>query len=359
LSHQNLFVAAYVFAGVALLLAIWAVYGYFSQTFGHTGEHYELLDKFDRFVIVNNPVSTDSFRLKERLRELTQLKPGSEIIVFDTVPGGRAANAELFVRLGDKLGPTTLVCIAGGDGTTNMVIDALMRHPSLSDGARKSPIFPLWCGNANDLAYILSGPPTRHPIHKVFRRGGVIRVRPLECTFTTGGKQTSYLAACYASFGASAFATMEMERTLRKKSPIRRFVVSRFGQEVIAAAWALMRAPTFAVSENGQRRVIFERTHFNGSRFAKIIGLPLRLTDERFHRATIEHKHLVSLVLRVLGLVGDRDLAKKTITRDEFTVHDDVWAQFDGEAVHIPADTAVEVRVSKHQFYAISTRLNR
>src|SRR5262249_10360643 len=154
-----------------------------------------------------------------------------------------------------------------------------------------------------------------------------------QCTLRLpDGTLQVFTAACYASFGASAFATKELESTVRSKSPIRRFGLSRLGQEFIAVSWALARAPTFKVSEQGKTRTIYERTHLNGSRFAKVIGLPLRLTEGRFHRATIEHKLLPELLLHLASLVGDRNLAKKTITSDEFTVEDPVWAQFDGEA---------------------------
>ena len=355
-------VLAVAYAGtvVSFMTGVLATLDYVHIVFGRDAEKYALLERFTRYIIVHNPVSADVYKLRDRLNELHEISPESEIIIFDTVRGGANANAPLFQQLASKLDEHTLVCIAGGDGTANMAIDILLRDPELPDNARKAPLLPLWCGNANDLAYMLSGWPTQQPIRKVMRHGGIVAVRPMECTLAyLNGKTESHLAACYASFGASAFATKEMEQTLRTESPIRRFGLSRLGQEFFSAAWALMRAPTFTVSEHGQTRVIFERTHLNGSRFAKVIGVPLRLTDERFHRATIEHKHLLTFILHIVGLIGDRDLAKKTITRDTFTVHDDVWAQFDGEAVRIPAGTEVRIRMAKQRFYAVSTRLNR
>lgn len=358
--HMIAAAGGYGVAIAALLIGIAATYGYIGVIFSRHAEKYLLLDRFTRYIIITNPASIDAYKATDRIQEIRELAPDSELIMFDTIPGGSRMNAPRIRQLADKLGEQTLVCIAGGDGTANMIIDILMRDPLLPDSARLSPILPLWCGNANDLAYILSGWPTAHPIHKVMRHAGLIAVKPMLCTLHyVSGETTTRIATCYASFGASAFATKEMEHTLRAHSPIRRFGLSRLGQEFFAASWALLRAPTFAVSENGQTHIIFERTHLNGSRFAKVIGVPLRLTDERFHRATIARKHPVTFLLHILGLVGDRDLAKKTITCDAFTVHDDVWAQFDGEAVRIPSGTEIEVTIARQSFYALSTRLNR
>ncbi len=353
------FVAAYTVSAVSLLLGAIAAAGYVRIAFGLRTEKFTALGEFDRYIIMRNPDSTEAFRVASRIQELRKLAPEADITVFDTVGGGVDANMPQFLSLATRLGPRTLLCIGGGDGTANLAITCLVHGSGLPDAARLTPILPLWCGNANDLAYILNGRPTTKPVGKVMGRGRVVHIRPLLCTLKSGHASSTHLAASYASFGASAFATQEMERTLRTKSPIRRFVVSRFGQEVIAALWALMRSPTFRVEENGKTRVIFERTHLNGSRFAKVIGLPLRLTDERFHRMTIEHKHLLSFALHVLGLVGDRQLSKKTIIKDSFIVRDDVWAQFDGEPVRIPAGTTVTISIAKQPFYALSTRLAR
>jgi len=56
-------------------------------------------------------------------------------------------------------------------------------------------------------------------------------------------------------------------------------------------------------------------------------------------------------------LMTDRQVAKRAITHDKFTVHDTVWAQFDGEAVRLASGTEVNIAVSKRPFYALSLRL--
>jgi hypothetical protein len=95
----------------------------------------------------------------------------------------------------------------------------------------------------------------------------------------------------------------------------------------------------------------------NGSRFAKVIGLPLRLTDEKFHRNTVERKNIIMLLLNVIGLLVDREVSKRAITQDTFTIHDTVWAQFDGEPTRLASGTKAIIEVSKQPFYALSLRL--
>ncbi len=352
---------AYAVIVASLILGMQATIGYARRALHFETGKFDALDLFDHYIVIQNPASTDARKTSERVRELQRLRADSGLTILNTLPGGRAANDHLLEQCRDQLGSRTLLCIAAGDGTVNLMLNSLLHNPKLSAKARATPIVPLWCGNANDLAYMLNGRPSRHPVKKILRRGHIVSIRPLSCKLKLAdGTIKTFTAACYASFGASAFATQEMEQSLRSKSPIRRFGLSRLGQEFIATMWALMRAPTFKVSEHdGQTHVIFERTHLNGSRFAKVIGLPLRLTDSKFHRATIVHRHLPLVLLHIIGLVSDRNLSKKTITRDAFTVHDPVWAQFDGEAVRIPAGTHIEITVSKQSFSALTVRTSR
>lgn len=315
--------------------------------------------KFERLIVLRNPVSTDAHRAARRIRDLQQQQPDAELIILDTRRRGREANAALLRQHSNKLGEHSLLCIAGGDGTINMVLDILLREPSLSEAARRTPILPLWGGNANDLAFMLNGPPTRGTFKALFAKGKVVAVHPLLCTLERKGIVKTHLAACYASFGASGFAMQELERTIRSRSPMRQPAVTRFGQELVEVSRLLLRAPTFTVSESNKDKVIFERVFLNGSRFAKIAAVPLKLTDQRFHRTTAEHKSIFTLLFRIAELVRDRAGRRMAATYDHFTIRDRVWAQFDGEVLSIPANTEVTITVAEVPFYALTTRFSK
>ena len=315
------------------------------------------MNHFDRYIILRNPISTDAHKALERIQELQALHKDSEIAVVETLPGGREANVQVIKGLAEKLGRRTLLCIAAGDGTVSLIVDILLREPSLSAEVRQTPILPLWCGNANDLAHMLNGRSSRISLKRLLDQGRIVAVRPLKCTLINGDGERSHLAICYASFGASAYAAQELERVMRKKSPMRQAAVTRIGQELVAVSRALLRAPTFGVDDSGKVKKIFERIFLNGSRFAKVTGIPLRLTDERFHRTTVERKSFSAIIFHIAELIHTGSRVKAAGTHDRFTIHDAVWAQFDGEAVYIKERTDVEVVVLKQPFYALSIRL--
>jgi diacylglycerol kinase family enzyme len=312
---------------------------------------------FDRFIIVCNPISTDAHKAARRIQDLRHLFPEAEHIVINTVKGGRSANSRYLAKYADKFGPRTLLGVAGGDGTMNMILHILLTDSRLGDGAHETVILPLWGGNANDLAFMLNGPPPRS-LKPLFSKGRVVAIRPLACRLHRPRHTEMHFAACYASFGASGFAMQELERSIRQRSPMRQPALTRFGQELVEVSRLLMRAPTFTVTEADHTKVIFERIFLKGSRFAKIAAAPLRLTEPKFHRATAERKSLFTLLFRIAGIIRDRAGRRFGATYDSFTVHDDIWAQFDGETVRVPAGTHVEMRVGETPFYALSTKLS-
>lgn len=312
---------------------------------------------FDRFTIIQNPASTTAQVANQSIQELRQLYPACDIIVLKTKPGGPAANSNLFEPCATKLGKRTLMIIAGGDGTVNVVLRLLLHDASLLAAARATPILPLWCGNANDLAHMLNGRPRRVGLKPLLDKGNVVAIRPIQCRLRLPDRhEEMHLAASYASFGATAFAAQELERTVRHSPTVRQPAI-RFGQEFVMATWSLLKAPTFTISEFGQTKPIFERIFFNGSRFAKIFGTPLRITEERFHTATIEHKNLGAILFHIAGVARGNDATRIVATHDTFLIHDSIWAQFDGEIQRIPDGTNVELTMAKRPFYALSTRL--
>lgn len=353
-----LIIPGYVLALAALVLGIDASYGYLQVARGKVTAVATTEAAFQKIVIIRNPVSSEAHRSRERIKLLRELLPECDVTVIQTSNEGKAANRTLLAENRDLLGPHTLLCIAAGDGTVNLIISALLHDRVFTPDMRRTPILPLWCGNANDLAYMLNGHWSRRRLRSIIRRGEVVPIKPLICTVQDlHSNSEEHTAASYASFGATAYATQELERVIPRGSPTRRFGASRFGQEIFATLRAMAQSPTFTVTEHDRTRIVYERTYLNGSRFAKIFGIPLRLTDEKFHRNTIERKRPLTLILNILGLLNSREISKRAITHDHFTLHDTVWAQFDGEAVKLMNGTEVDISISKQPFYALSLRL--
>lgn len=353
---------AYIIVGGAVVIGLQATFTYYRVALGKQAPAQLATNPyhppFTRYIVVRNPKSTDASKVQRRIHELHSMSPESELLYIETRAGGIEPNATLFEAYRDKLGPTTLICVGGGDGTINMVVHLLLHDQQFDDEARKTPILPLWGGNANDLAYMLNGRPSRTTLRRLLEAGAVVPIKPLRCTCKMpDGTTRTYTATSYASFGATAYVTQELEKVIRRRSPLRASPATRLGQETVAVARALFEAPTFSIRESDTTKVIFERIFLNGSRFAKVFGIPLRLTEEQFHRLTVERKHFGILVLHMIGISRKRNRNRVSGIHDAFTILDPTWAQFDGEAVNIAANTHVEVSLSSQPFYALSTRL--
>ena len=310
---------------------------------------------FERFIVIRNPVSTHQERAERRIAELRALVPDAEVIVVETVPGGRRANRKVLQKYSDKFGPGTLLCIAAGDGTVNVVVEALLNMPGLSEQARRTPVLPLWCGNGNDLAGMLNG-SARTSLRTVLAGGKVVAIRPLRITLTPpDGPANVRLAACYASFGASAFTAQALSSRIRARRALDAVPGARFLRELVTVSLVLMRAPLFGVGDAAGPRSVFEVVFLNGSRFAKVTGVPLKITDEAFHHTMVERKRALAVLREVARLTSRKHVGALRHTQAQFSVQEEAWAQFDGETLRLAPQTEVDIALAAQPFYAVTT----
>jgi diacylglycerol kinase family enzyme len=318
----------------------------------------DLTTAFSKVVVLRNPVSTSARQGLRRIAELRRLFGDDRVVVIDTVAGGAMANRRLLRKHAKLLGPHTLLCIVAGDGTVGMVVETLVQDDKLPDIARNTPILPLWGGNANDLAHMLNGSASLARLRHILARGEVVAIHPLACRLQPrGGKPKVRIAACYASFGATAFAAAKLSEPRSRTHPIHRIPGARFLREFIIGFSAVMEAPVFRVKEEEKVKIVYERTFTTGSRFAKVERLPVKLTDETFFLSTLEDKRWVSALPRIFQATQKRLASRFTHDHADFTIEEKTLAQFDGEPAEIPAGTKVSVTMWEQPFYAVSTLL--
>lgn len=317
------------------------------------------LYSFEKFIIIYNPASTNSRRSRKRITELKELFPSKEVIVNETSPEGYDANRKLIIKLARKFDKKTLVCIAAGDGTVSAVLDVLLTSKSVPLQAKKVPILPLWGGNANDLAYMINGRPNRLSLKKIFEEGSVVPIYPLNVKLKIDNKSQEKIAACYVSFGASAYATQQAELPKNKKKKIHIVPGIRMATEMLVVARSLLKAKTVTVQVNGKHQSIYERIFVNGSRIAKVDRLPIRLNEKAFYEATIERKHPKAFIslLSALKILRNRSYGEITGEDRSFTLNEDTWSQIDGEVMKLPKGTKAEISLSTTPFYVISRKL--
>lgn len=304
-----------------------------------------------------NPASTQAAYGKRRIAELKRLVGKARVVVIESLPGGFEPNKKLLEEYHSRLQEGAVLCVAAGDGTINLVATILLSSTKLSAALHEVPLLPLWGGNANDLANMLNG-PERTPLENVLQRAEFIRVHPLSCLLEyPDGKKEERFAICYASFGATAYAAAHLNTPRHRRNPLHTIPGYRFISSALAGLNGLLEAPLFIISEGGERKTIYERTFINGSRFAKLNLMSVRLNERTFHMRTLRHKRAGRLAshMWLLGLLhkNSRRLHRPVAFRCEQAV----LAQLDGEVVELPRGTHVTVRISDRSFRALSTRL--
>ncbi|HYF96621.1 MAG TPA: diacylglycerol kinase family protein [Patescibacteria group bacterium] len=318
-----------------------------------------LLIGFDKFVVFYNPVSTNSRRSRKRIAELKELFPAKKVIVIETSPDGEEANKRLVAREAKKFDDKTVVCIASGDGTVSAVLESLLTSKGIPAKSRKVPVLPLWGGNANDLAHMINGLPQKISLRTVFEKGKIVPIYPLSVKLGSGKQVSKRIAACYISFGASAYAAQQTELPKNKKKKIHAIPAARMITEMFIVVRSLIKAQTFTIQVDQEKHSVYERIFVNGSRIAKIDRLPVRLNEKAFYEATLSHKHPKALLslLSALKILRNRTYGEVTEKDIKFVLNEDAWMQIDGEVVKLPTKTNVEVSLSTLPFYVITTKL--
>lgn len=310
---------------------------------------------FKQVVVLFNPASTHTRSAKKRIEELRQLVPAPQFLLLETSTKGRSANIDNLLRHEKLLGPETVLCIAAGDGTVNMAIEALLFHASAR--ARQTVLLPLWGGNANDVAHMLNGPAYRMPVRTLFEKGKIVSVRPLRCELVSRrGSVKNHLAVGYASFGATALAARGLNGPPHRDSRLHRFPGGRVIQEVMTVFQAFIKAPSFRIYDDAGPRSIYDRMFINGSRIGKIRPLPLKLTDDAYYATTVSEKRLGAALAKARELLR-RPSVEKAADTTVFRCMEQAWAQFDGEPVKLAAGTTVHVARAPEAFRAWSVRL--
>lgn len=312
--------------------------------------------RFDRCIVVQNPRSTHIDQALKRIQPLADLFGPKGMRLFRLEAGDAAGNQQRLRDLAPQLGPKTLLCIAGGDGTVNWVANMLLLDPAFAK-VRATPVLPLWGGNANDLAHMLNGAASSANLRRIVESAPVLEVRPLRCRMQHGGEVHDRLACCYISFGASALAAHTMNDPSHATRRRALSTVGRVARELGTVVRVLARAPRFTVEENGGQKQVYERVIFNGSRFAKVERLPLKLTDNAFYHATVERKEVRAL-LRVASAVTSRRTGDKVRgTHLAFTAKSSLFMQLDGETAAVVPGTSITVDLSPEPLHLLSERL--
>lgn len=312
---------------------------------------------FKRCVVIVNPASSNYDRGQRLIRQLAALFPGNNFEIIEMRQTDYERPSWLITRLNAAItDKKTLMAIAGGDGTNNLVVDTLLRSSAVSEAARHVVILPLWAGNANDLAHMANGNPP-NSIETIIQNGTVSSIYPLAVTTRHAGKTATKLAICYVSLGASAYVSARISQPSYRRKRIYRLPGGRNLTDMANVTRAFIGAATFESSMNGTRRRIYDLVIINGPRMAKVSRVPVKLTDKNFYEMLVVRKHplILSYFMQVIkGITVER----RTHTERMLSVNESTWAQFDGEPLQIPGQTDVTIQSYDQAFYLLSTKLS-
>jgi diacylglycerol kinase family enzyme len=312
---------------------------------------------FDRILVLVNPWSTHIVAARQRIAQLQAIYTHGSIHIIEIRDDPEHSTTALLNAHKRSLGPKTLLCVAGGDGTVNAVVQYLMATTSPKNAAQ-TVVLPLWGGNANDLAHMLNGPAYLTGGKELLRKGKVVSIHPLKCELTyPDGKTEQYSASAYIGFGVSAMTAKRLNTLIHRNSAWHKYPGGRFIREFMIGAETFAKISTFHIEEDGHDRAIYERIFINGSRIGKVQALPLKLTDKAFFNVTVQGRKTKLLALgNYLREVFRRPAAELT-TGATFVCLDHAWGQADGETFEVTQGTQVRVYRSEQPFYALSTKL--
>lgn len=343
--------SAYGFFGIFIGLGCLSAIRYSQSAMNFDFAASKLLSQFDNFVVISNPKSSNASRTLKRIKLLKQALPIKADIL--TTPKDTSQLQGQIQKYLDKKSGKTLIFIGGGDGTVHDVINALMNSPAKN----KAVVLPIWGGNANDFAYMLNGPSYKRSLVKVLKNGRIVSITPLKISIRHKNKTSIRYAACYTSFGATAFAAHQLDKRLPvKKNWLFSTPAALTLQEIWSVTDAFKKAPVFRAKIDGQKVTIFEEAFMNGPRIAKINTVPLKLTDNAYYHAHQPNKHPL-LSRRVIQALTGRKFGRVKSQPTRLAFSEPAIGQFDGEVSHLEKSSEVTVSLAPRSIQAISIKL--
>ena len=307
----------------------------------------------ERLVFVTNPVSANAERARnheERLR-----RTGIDIARLDTEPlaSQTARKIAATLRSGDWL------IVAGGDGTANDIISALLLDSAVDEASRKAPVVFLACGQVNDIAGWFNGKNAYSHPEKILRQGRIEAITPLVCQITPPGAEAqTMLAIAYAGLGASAAAAARLEASRSER--LRSTHAGLHAGAIVLSA--LQEAQLFTVARStrsniGPSEERYEELIANGPTMAGLLHLPHKVADRSASILRIRENNPITIGIfigqSIVGhLVSDELLIDRSIS---YKLYSEVGLQCDGQVRHLSPGTELAVGFHPRPFYAVTT----
>ena len=282
---------------------------------------------FDRVVLVFNPAKTGMADWISGLqRELTAELPDLQV---DLMPTEFAGHARDLARSAAASGAPFIVSVSG-DGGYNEVVNGVMDVP-----ASLAVCTVLPAGNANDHHRSMMA----RPLAEAIREGRVHHIDLLRVTFGGAHLGEVRYAHSYVGFGLTPLMAIGIDKGGKGKI-----------LELLSVARTLSHLRPFELVRADGATARFDSLILaNIARMAKYgtVSEANHPDDGRFEVVTLPHSGRWRMALMTLRAVTVGLGHQPSVSSYAFTTRDAVPCQIDGEVVHVPAGTHVQVESAK------------
>lgn len=318
--------------------------------------------RYSKAYFIANGNATNAARAKKLWRDIVKLIGKEHAQIIDVSKFSIEETEAAIKDIIKKADSRTLLCVGGGDGTVSTTIRTIVSADNLTDEAQKIAVLPLWGGNANDMAVMLNGMPATVNIKRIVLLGRRIPVYPLSVVVSNSAGKREHIAACYASFGATAEVLSLMEESSHKRGQdgpnghVKR-VLLEF-RDVMRSASSLKPFKIQSTRGPSDTDKMFDRIFINGSRYAKVLRTPIALNDVAYFELSSKKGgvQFVFTLFRFLFRAGPGHVSRAIRV---FTLQSQTYMQIDGEVYKLERGTKVEVKIHDTPVWVLTRKLSK
>lgn len=258
------------------------------------------------------------------------------------------SNPDRLKEVLQKLPPSALIVVIGGDGTNSLVVSTLLHNTKTIE--QSVTVLPLKGGNASDIAHMLHGSAAAN-LTTILRDG--VRKEAYALSLDQDGQPRRFVLA-YVSFGASAQVMQYLDGLSRRHSLIKKHPWLLRPTEILISMFGLNAAKRFTATINGTDSKLYDILFVNGSQVAKYYKTHAKLTNIGYLQLKVPYKHPV-LFWHLLRL-GQHYRKKSTTTSAQtISFNKKTYGQIDGDAIDLPAGSKVTIAKEVLPYYVLAT----
>jgi hypothetical protein len=305
----------------------------------------------ERGLVVFNPLKSSSRRFKTAEQQLAYAEQKYKL------PLTRLRTEADRERTSDKIQQALragdLLMVLGGDGTVNVVAEALVANPQEATRLLAVPQ-----GTANDFARSHSGKMTGvKAITRLLERDHQAVVRPLAVHVVDDSAKRTFLAVNNAGFHYTADFARRLDHPEHRASRLQRVpIIGQFSQEMRSVAQSLNNLTTFTCydADEYDPRELLDRTLIHAKTVAKYGRFAVNHSSEYFldisnaepTRASV----IKSAAQMALGRANGVERTSLTFTTGE----ESILGHVDGEVFAIAPYSTITAELFENSFTAYS-----